>query len=129
MAVNKENLSPRTPLPDGPSKVASEKIAAPTPPVFKQSQNPGEEIQVPSTAPPPTEDAPINKPEEVHAQDPAEDENLDDEDEASDTELPLFDWIDLRKRYTKAFQEINENEDRLLEEFDEFSDVLIHLSY
>jgi len=134
MAIDKENLSPGTPLPDGPSKVASEKAVAS--PVAEKLQDLGEEVQVPSTAPQPIKGATTNKPEEIHAQDRVEkgqaqahveNEDLDNEDEASDSELPEFDWHDLRTRYTKAFQDVNDREDKLLEEFDEFSDVIFHV--
>jgi hypothetical protein len=128
-AVNKENTTPRTPLPDGPVNGAG-KIIAPV--EVDAPKNPGEVVQVPSTAPPP--EVSIGKPDEAQKNGQVEDEHANDAEEAtSDSEtmgsegtiadLPPFDWAQLQRRYTNAIQGVNKQEDEILEEFFKYSDV------
>jgi len=131
MAVEKENTAPGTPLRDTPvngtSKVVAHVDADPP-------RNPGEVVQVPSTAPPTAasvhkrvEAHKVNQMEAQHAKDAegplSQSDSVDSEGSSSD--LPLFDWEDLRRRYTKALQAVNQEEENILEEFYKFSDVSV----
>jgi hypothetical protein len=131
MAVEKENTAPGTPLRDtsvnGTSKVVAHVDADPP-------RNPGEVVQVPSTAPPTAasvhkrvEAHKVNQMEAQHAKDAegplSQSDRVDSEGASSD--LPLFDWEDLRRRYTKALQAVNQEEENILEEFYKFSDVSV----
>jgi len=92
--------------------------------------DPGEVIQVPSTAPAIV--LPTRKPTEAQKSDAIETQRTGDIDEAPNdsdsmasegTDLPAFDWIDLQHRYTKAIQAVNQEEEDILEEFYRYSDV------
>jgi hypothetical protein len=128
-AMNMKNTTPRTPLPDAPVDSAKENII---PEEADAPRDPGEVIQVPSTAPPVT--ASSLKPDGVPQSDHVEDANANNTAEAtsdSDTvdsetttkDLPAFDWEDLQRRYTIGIQGVNKQEDEILEEFYRFSDV------
>jgi hypothetical protein len=131
MAVEKENTAPGTPLRDTPVNGTSNIVAHvdADPP-----RNPGEVVQVPSTAPPTAES--VHKPDEAHkvnqmeaqhakdAEGPlSESDSMDSEGASSD--LPVFDWEDLRRRYAKALQAVDKEEDDIMDEFYKFSDVRV----
>lgn len=130
IAVDKENTAPRTPLPDTPVNSTDNVVVSVE---GDKPKNPGEEVQVPSTllAKP---NAPIHEPEEVHTSDQVEHEHANDTEEpTSDSEtisseavvsdLPVFDWEDLERRYIKGITAVNKAEDEILEEFYKYSDV------
>jgi hypothetical protein len=138
IAVDKENTALRSPLPappvNGPDKVV-------LPVEIGKLKHPGEEVQVPGTAPAKA-DSPIHKPDEAHTGDQAEDEHDNDTEEpTSDSEttgseavisdLPVFDWEDLQRRYTAGIKAVNGAEDEILEEFYKYSDVgsLLYIMY
>lgn len=127
MAVDKDIASPKTPLRNAP--VYS---ARPYPVDTDTPRNPGEVVQVQSTAPPTA--ASVHQPEEAHENDQAEIQHVNDAEEAPSesetvgsesaaTDLPAFDWEDLQIRYTKAIQKVNQEEEVILEEFYKYSDV------
>jgi hypothetical protein len=89
-------------------------------------RNPGEVVQVPSTAQPTAASVhKVDQMEAQHAKDAegphSESETLGSEGASSD--LPVFDWEDLQRRYTKAIQTVNQEEEDILEEFYKYSDV------
>jgi hypothetical protein len=125
MAVEKENTAPGTPLRDTPvngtSKVVAHVDADPP-------RNPGEVVQVPSTAPPTAASVhKVNQMEAQHTKDAegplSESDSVDSEGASSD--LPVFDWEDLRRRYAKALQAVDKEEDDIMDEFYKFSDVRV----
>jgi hypothetical protein len=129
VAVNKENVAPRTPLPNGPVNGADKVIISME---ANKPRNPEEEVQVPSTAPARVE-APIVQPGEVHSSDQAE-EHLNDAEgtrsesetmgsEVASSDLPAFDWEDLQHRYTEGLKAVNKAEDEIMEEFYKYSSV------
>ena len=126
ISVKKENLAPRTPLPDAPVKVTSEGVITAD---ANQPRNPEEEVQVPSTAP-----APVEKFGEVHGSDQMEEEHPNPAEETpsdSDTmgsemafsDLPAFDWEALQHRYREGLEAVNKAEDEIMEEFYKYSSV------
>jgi hypothetical protein len=126
MAANKENVAPRTPLPDAPVKVAGKGVITAE---VNQPRNPGEEVQVPSTAP-----APVEKCGEVHGSDQLEEEHANDAEETPSesmtmgsevafSDLPAFDWEALQHRYTEGLKAVNKAEDEIMEEFYKYSNV------
>jgi hypothetical protein len=130
MAVDKENTAPRTSLPDL-SVNGADKAFGPV--EADKPRNPGEEVQVPSTGPA-KPDAPIQEPEEVHTSYQIENEHSDNmEEPSSDSEtmgseaafsdLLVFDWEDLQRRYITGIKVVNKAEDEILEEFYKYSDV------
>jgi hypothetical protein len=125
MAVDNEKLvsmPPRTRLPDAPPNGILKQ--APVPSELETEKDPGAEVQVPSTAP--SNESPVtSKSQEVHAQ--VEDE-AEKPQETSDEELDPFDWEDLQFRYNKALQDINDRDDKLIEQVDGFSQVSLQTS-
>ncbi|KAE9368412.1 hypothetical protein N431DRAFT_414791 [Stipitochalara longipes BDJ] len=131
VAVDEENAAPRTPFPHAPVN-GVEKTNYSYPVEVAEPRNPGEVVQIPSTAPPTM--AATHRPEEAHRSDqvkvrPTEDldEPSSDSDtvasEGTGTDLPVFDWVDLQHRYTKAIQAVNQEEEDILEEFYKYSDA------
>ena len=108
MAVDNEKLVPTLPstrLPDAPPNGILKK--APILSELGTEKDPSAEVQVPSTAP--SKESPVtSKSQEVHAQ-------VED--------LEQFDWEDLQFRYTKALEDINDRDDKLIEQVDRFSQV------
>ncbi len=132
MTVNKENTALRTPLPNAPVNGADKvnvrvEIDAP--------RKAGEVVQVPGTAP--HAEAVTDKSDEAQKSDEVDEEDeehaknseeapSDSEavgSEGASTDLPAFNWIDLQRRYSKALQEVNKQEDEILEDFERFSSV------
>jgi hypothetical protein len=124
MAVDNEKLvstPPRTRLPDAPPNGILKQ--APIPSELETEKDPGAEVQVLSTAPS-NESPATSKSQEVHAQV----EDLPEKaQEASDEELNQFDWEDLQFRYTKALENINDRDDKLVEQVDRFSQVSLQV--
>jgi len=131
VAANKENTTPRTPSPHAPVNNADKTghLLAVKP---VESVDPGAVIQVPSTAP--AVGFPAHKPAEAHKSGQVEAHPTGDDGEApsdsdttasegASTDLPVFDWVDLQHRYTKAIQAVNQEEEDILEEFYRYSDV------
>ena len=127
MAVDKDIATPRSPLRD-----ASVNSTRSWPADTDTPKNPGEVVQVPSTAPPTA--ASVHKPEEAQNDDQVVVQHVNDAEEAPSesetvvsegaaTDLPTFDWEDLQIRYTKAIQKVNHEEEVILEEFYKYSDV------
>jgi hypothetical protein len=125
IAVDDEKLvsmPPRTRLPDAPPNGILKQ--APVPSELETEKDLGAEVQIPSTAPSNKSPA-TSKSQEVHAQ--VEDE-AEKPQETSDEELDLFDWEDLQFRYSKALQDINDRDDKLIEQVDKFSQVSLQIS-
>jgi hypothetical protein len=116
MAVESGNVTPRTRLPGGATEV-DVKGTVPLSTIVTADEA-GDSVQVPSTAPPMT----------TESQAGVGDEHKEHEEElehtASDVELLQFDWEDLRQRYTKSLKEANEVEDALIEQFEQYSEVV-----
>jgi hypothetical protein len=130
IAINQENTVPAASLPH-PSVNGAEKGVQSNPKEITEPRNPAEVVQVPSTAPVTTA---ANKPAEAPQSAQVESRRTENVDEASSdsdtvasegagTDLPVFDWVDLQQRYTKAIQAVNQEEEDLLEEFYKYSDV------
>jgi hypothetical protein len=129
MTVNKENTALRTPLPNAPVNGANRvnvrvEIDAP--------KNAGEVVQVPGTASP--AEASAGTSDEAQKSDQVDEELANNAEEtpsdstavgseSANPDLPAFDWNDLQHRYTKAIDDVNEQEDDILAEFERFSSV------
>lgn len=127
--VNKENTTLRTPLPNAPVSGA-DKVNVPV--EIDAPRNAGEVVQVPATAP--LAEASTDKSDEAQNSDQVDEEHANNVEEApsdsetagpedTNTDLPAFNWIDLQRRYSKAFHDVNKQEDEILEEFEKFSGV------
>jgi hypothetical protein len=129
MTVNKENTGLRTPLPTAPVNGADKvnvrvEVDAP--------KTAGEVVQVPGTAPP--AEASAGTSDETQKSDQVDEELANSAEEtpsdstavgseSANPDLPAFDWNDLQHRYTKAIDDVNEQEDDILAEFERFSSV------
>jgi hypothetical protein len=125
MAVDTEKFvftPPRTRLPDGPPDTSVKQ--APVPSELETTKDTGAEIQVPSTTPS-IESAATSKSQKVHAQ---VEEESEEPQATSDRELVPFDWEGLQMRYNKALHEINERDDKLIDQVDKFSQASLQVS-
>ena len=133
MAVDNEQLKPRTRLPDGAPMDDTQKNVASS--EFEGPDEPENQIQVPAT-----QETIITPPQNVQAAEPhathpeetrqSHDRGADEiEDEESATaddstaELVPFDWEDLEKRYKAAIVMANDAETELVDEFEKVSAV------
>lgn len=117
-ANTKENVAPRTPLPDRP--LNGNDKSADGPEEVQKPIDPREEVQVPSSIPPKV--TLIEQPKKVITNDEVEESN-ETKEIPNDSELPEFDWEDLTTRFTKEIQAVNKSEDDIVLEFEKFSDV------
>jgi hypothetical protein len=125
MAVDNEKLvstPPRTRLPDAPPNGILKQ--APVPSELETEKDPGAEVQVPSTAPS-NKSLATSKSQEVHAQ---VEDKAEKPQEAFDEELDPFNWEGLQFRYNKALQEINDRDDKIIDQVDRFSQVSLQIS-
>jgi hypothetical protein len=131
MTVNKENTALRAPLPNAPVNGAN-KVNVPG--EVDATRNAGEVVQVPATAPP--AEASTDKSDETQKSDQEDEEHANNAEEVpsdsdaagpedTNIDLPAFNWIDLQRRYSKAFHDVNKQEDEILEEFEKFSGVSV----
>jgi hypothetical protein len=129
MTVNKENTALRTPLPHAPVNGA-DKVNVPV--EVDAPKTVGELVQVPGTAPP--AEASAGTSDEAQKSDQVDEELANNAEEtpsdstavgseSANPDLPAFDWNDLQHRYTKAIDDVNEQEDDILAEFERFSSV------
>jgi hypothetical protein len=129
ITINKENTAQRTPLPNAPVNGADKVIV---PVEVAAPKNAGEVVLVPGTAPPPEtstsksdeaqKSGQVNDEQAKKAEEPPSDsEAVVSED--TNTDLPAFNWNDLQRRYSKALQDVNKQEDEIMEEFEKFSSV------
>jgi LysM repeat protein len=122
MAVESGAVTLRKRLSDAPAKSDNNGVLA------SETVNPiqpGEVIQVPSTNPA-NERQSENQTEDIRVE---EEEDEPKEEAVNDSDLARFDWEDLQARYTKALQEANDEEDKILEEFNNFAEVGLRRTY
>jgi hypothetical protein len=139
MAVDNETLTPkRRPL-DTPSKNGAKRTVDENPSKGVEQPKPGPEVYVPSTlSPDDNEDRPANQ--NVHQVEQACSDNISEaqterveedtevetevtEPDNPNTELPPMDWVDFENRYSEAIQKANDEEDKLLAEFEKYAEV------
>ncbi len=131
MMVSKENTALRTPLPNAPvngADKANVRVKADAP------RDAGEVVQVPATAPP--AEALSSKSDEAQKSDQVDDEHPNNAEEppsdstavgseSASPDLPAFNWNDLQRRYLKALEDVDKQEDEILGEFEKFSSVCL----
>jgi hypothetical protein len=137
MAVDTENLSPKVRSSGTPPKIDVKRVA-PEPPSneirpFRSSS----EIQVPPTLlHDDHEDGPVDKNvlqvEQIRSGSSENPTEATEDDREGDTEgaepdsnaeLPPMDWANFQHRYKEAILKANEDEDRLLAEFEKYFEV------
>ncbi|KAE8451067.1 hypothetical protein EG329_004739 [Mollisiaceae sp. DMI_Dod_QoI] len=130
MAVEKQNRTSRTPLPNG----ATSNSEAPVVP--ENTMRPEDVVQVPSTSPPPANDqlAEIKikesqsqvqvqneHPQNGQFQTNGRHEEPENANEVDVSDLRPFDWDDFRRRYKADINKINEDEESLYDDFDKLA--------
>ncbi len=143
LAVEDQNITPKAQATQQPKEQSS--LDAIVPPQVQPVATSKQEVQVPSSMPPPKK-TPVsgtaldlrsqtqgqalrpNKFEnEIEEEGKGEDEDEID-DTASDSDLAPFDMKDFQERYEEGLSKINEDEDNLIKEFDKLSEVPPSLS-
>ena len=135
MAVDNENLTPKSRPSDDPSGTGTKEPAAETPSKDLEQSKPRSVVQVPFTLPHDDhEDTPVQKNvlqiEQIRS-DPSTDQTqvADDDRQAeidtppsSDPDQPM-DWDEFESCYKKVIQKANDEEDALLAEFEKYFEV------
>ena len=137
-AVINENLIPKPRPSDTPSRDSAKKTINETPLKEVEHLKSSPEIQAPTLPSNDIEDASVDKNvpqvQQIHSEpvSKAQTESTEEDPEVEmavtepdnpNAELSPIDWVDFKNRYREAIRKANDEEDRLLAEFEKYAEV------